>query len=139
MTDRLIRLTTALAVLMAVGAAAVISCQHAYEFVTTHGETGLALWSLGAGIVATLGANLAYGLGHSPVGALVSAWRALALVGSFELMMLLIRKLHQADHPQAPPGRRRARRPASGRFSATRAARRGRAGAGRGQGARPVS
>src|SRR5271157_4365085 len=41
----------------------------------------LAAWSLGAGIVATVGANLAHGVGHGPVGALVSAWPALALVG----------------------------------------------------------
>ena len=32
--------------------------------------------SLGAGIVATVGANLAHGVGHGPVGALVSAWPA---------------------------------------------------------------
>jgi hypothetical protein len=52
----------------------------------------LASWSLGAGIVATVGANLAHGLGHGPVGALVvSAWPALALVGAFELLMTLIR------------------------------------------------
>jgi hypothetical protein len=52
--------------------------------------------------VATVGANLAHGLGHGPVGALVSAWPALALVGSFELLMLLIRKHHQADtYPEA--------------------------------------
>ena len=51
----------------------------------------LAAWSLGTGIVATVGANLAHGVGHGPVGALVSAWPALALVGSFELLMMLIR------------------------------------------------
>jgi hypothetical protein len=51
----------------------------------------LAAWSLGAGIVAMVGANLAHGVGHGPVGALVSAWPALALVGSFELLMMLIR------------------------------------------------
>jgi hypothetical protein len=51
----------------------------------------LAAWSLGAGIVATVGANLAHGVGHGPVGALVSAWPALALVGAFELLMMLIR------------------------------------------------
>ena len=45
----------------------------------------LAASSLGTGIVATVGANLAHGVGHGPVGALVSAWPALALVGSFEL------------------------------------------------------
>src|ERR1700748_2467036 len=52
---------------------------------------GLAAWSLGAGICATVGANLAHGVGHGPLGALVSAWPALALVGSFELLMMLIR------------------------------------------------
>src|SRR5207245_1161235 len=36
-------------------------------------------------------ANLAHGLGHGPIGALVSAWPALALAGSFELLMTLIR------------------------------------------------
>ena len=51
----------------------------------------LAAWSLGTGIVATVSANLTHGVGHGPVGALVSAWPALALVGSFELLMMLIR------------------------------------------------
>ena len=51
----------------------------------------LAAWSLGTGICATVGANLAHGVGHGPIGALVSAWPALALVGSFELLMMLIR------------------------------------------------
>jgi hypothetical protein len=97
--------------------AAVISYRHAYELVTTHGETGLtarlvpftvdglilaasmlildanrrhqpvpplARWCLGAGILAT-------------IGALVSAWPALALAGSFELLMTLIRT-------ERPPG-----------------------------------
>ena len=45
----------------------------------------LAAWSLGAGIVAAVGANMAHGMGHGPVGALVSAWPALALVGAFKL------------------------------------------------------
>jgi Protein of unknown function (DUF2637) len=51
----------------------------------------LAQWCLGTGILATIGANLAHGLGHGPMGALVSAWPALALAGSFELLMTLIR------------------------------------------------
>ena len=34
----------------------------------------LAAWSPGAGIVATVGAHLAHGVGYGPVGALVSAW-----------------------------------------------------------------
>ena len=133
MTDRLIRITTAPAAAAVAGVAAIISYQHAYELVTSHGETGLAAsllpftvdglswaasmvvldasrrnhrvprlaaWSLGAGIVATVGANLAHGVGHGPVGAMVSAWPALALAGSFELRLLLIRTHHQpgANH-----------------------------------------
>jgi len=126
-TNRLIRITTALAVVAVAGVAAIISYQHAYELVSSHGETGvtarllpftvdgliwaasmvvldasrrnhrvppLAKWSLAVGIVATVGANLAHGLDHGPIGALVSAWPALALVGSFELLMLLIRSHH---------------------------------------------
>jgi Protein of unknown function (DUF2637) len=129
-TDRLIRITTALAVLAVACVAAIISYQHAYELVSSHGEHGLtarllpftvdgliwaasmvvldasrrnhrvprlAAWSLGAGILATVGANLAHGLGHGPIGALVSAWPALALVGSFELLMLLIRTQRQGN------------------------------------------
>jgi hypothetical protein len=125
-TDRLI--TTALAVMAVAGVAAIISYQHAYELVSSHGEAGvtarllpftvdgliwagsmvgldasrrnhriprLAAWSLGAGIVATVGANLAHGLGHGPIGAVISAWPALALVASFELLMLLIRNQQQ--------------------------------------------
>src|ERR1700734_3017195 len=57
----------------------------------------LALWSLGIGIVATVGANLARGLGHGPIGALVSAWPALAMVGSYELLMLLVRDANPSD------------------------------------------
>src|SRR5450755_3846244 len=39
--DPLIRMTTALAVAAVAAVAAVISYRHAYELVTTHGETGL--------------------------------------------------------------------------------------------------
>jgi hypothetical protein len=42
----------------------------------------LARWLLGVGIVATLAANVAHGLGHGPVGAAVGAWPAVALAGS---------------------------------------------------------
>ena len=130
MTDRLIRITTAVAVVGVAAVAAFISYQHAYELIRSHGESAtvarlepftvdgliwaasmvilnasrrnqrvprLAAWSLGAGIAATLGANVAHGLGHGPVGALVSAWPALALVGSYELMMMILRM----DHEQA--------------------------------------
>jgi hypothetical protein len=138
MTDRLIRITTALAVIAVAGVAAIISYQHAYELVSSHGKSGmtarllpftvdgliwaasmvvldasrrnqrvprLAQWSLGVGIVATVGANLAHGLGHGTVGALVSAWPALALVDSYELLMVLIRSENRAAsawHGNAP-------------------------------------
>lgn len=128
MTDRLIRITTGFAVATVAVVAAVISYRHAYELVSTHGETGLtarlmpftvdgliaaasmlildanrrrrpvpalAHWCLAAGIVATICANLARGLGRGAIGALVSAWPALALAGSFELLMLLIRAERQ--------------------------------------------
>jgi hypothetical protein len=62
----------------------------------------LAAWSLGVAVVATIGANLAHGLGHGPVGALVSAWPALALVGSYELLMMLIRTEHQTAGSHDP-------------------------------------
>ena len=139
MMDRLIRITTALAVVAVAVVAALISYQHAYELVRSHGESGLtarllpftvdgllwassmvvldagrrrqpvprlAAWSLGTGIVATVGANLAHGVGHGPVGALVSAWPALALVGSFELLMMLIRTGRGTRVGDAGPGRR---------------------------------
>ena len=130
MTDRLIRITTALAVLAVAGVAAIISYQHAYELVSTHGQTGvtarlvpftvdglilaasmlildanrrsrpvppLAHWCLGVGVLATVDANLAHGLSHGPIGALVSAWPALALAGSFELLMTLVRSESRAN------------------------------------------
>jgi hypothetical protein len=40
-TDRLIRITTAIAMATGAAATAVISCHHAYELVSTHGETGI--------------------------------------------------------------------------------------------------
>jgi hypothetical protein len=126
--EQIIKITTAAAVMAVATVAAIISYQHAYELVRSHGESGmtarllpftvdgliwaasmvvldasrrdqhvprLAGWSLGAGIVATVGANLAHGIGHGPVGALVSAWPALSLVGAFELLMMLIRTQRQ--------------------------------------------
>ena len=51
----------------------------------------LARWLLGQGIAATLAANVAHGLGHGLVGAAVAAWPAVALVGSYELLMMVMR------------------------------------------------
>jgi hypothetical protein len=39
------------------------------------------------GIVATLAANMAQGWSHGPVGAVVAAWPAANLVGSYELVL----------------------------------------------------
>ncbi|MFA1539393.1 DUF2637 domain-containing protein [Actinomadura monticuli] len=133
MADRLIRITTALAVVAVAAVAAVISYRHAYELVHSHGESGptarlvpftvdgliwaasmvildasrqkhpappLAKWSLAVGIVATVGANVAHGASHGPIGAIVSAWPALALVGSFELLMTLTRAAARSDLAQ---------------------------------------
>ncbi|WP_307827780.1 DUF2637 domain-containing protein [Planomonospora sp. ID82291] len=52
----------------------------------------LARWTLGLGILATLAANVAHGWAHGPVGAIVAAWPAVALVLSYELLMGLIRR-----------------------------------------------
>ena len=51
----------------------------------------LARWLLCLGIAATLAANVAHGLGHGLSGAAVAAWPAIALVGSYELLMVIIR------------------------------------------------
>lgn len=55
---------------------------------------------LGVGIAATLFANIAAGLRYGVLGAAVAGWPALALVGSYELLMTIIR----ADsRPRAVP------------------------------------
>jgi Protein of unknown function (DUF2637) len=51
----------------------------------------LARWLLGLGIAATLTANMAQGWSHGLVGAVVAAWPAASLVGSYELLVWLIR------------------------------------------------
>jgi hypothetical protein len=123
-TDRVIRISTAAAVLTVAGVAAYVSYWHAYAVVRAHGESGLtarlepatidglvyassmvilyaarhgssvprlARWLLGLGITATLAANMAQGWTHGPVGAAVAAWPAVSLVGSYELLVWLIR------------------------------------------------
>ena len=51
----------------------------------------LARWLPGLGIAATLTANMAQGWSHGLVGAVVAAWPAVSLVGSYELLVWLIR------------------------------------------------
>jgi len=104
--DRIIRWSTALAVIGVAAVAAVVSYEHASDLVRDHGESGstahlipltvdgliyassmvmldsarrdaqvpaLARWLLGLGVVATLAANVAHGLGHGIIGAAVAA------------------------------------------------------------------
>ena len=129
--DRIIRLSTAAAVLAVAGIAAYVSYWHAYDVVRAHGENGitarlepatidglvyassmvvlyaarhrvpvppLARWLLGLGIAATLTANMAQGWSHGLVGAVVAAWPAVSLVGSYELLVWLIRMSGAAEH-----------------------------------------
>ena len=62
----------------------------------------LARWLLAAGISATLLANVLAGAARGPLGAAVAAWPALALVGSYELLMVMIRG-HAAAAPASSP------------------------------------
>ena len=57
----------------------------------------LARWLLALGIAATLTANMAQGWSHGPAGAVVAAWPAVSLVGSYELLVWLIRTSGAAD------------------------------------------
>src|ERR1700722_10313532 len=57
----------------------------------------LARWLLGVGIAATLAANAGHGPGHGIIGAAVAAWPAVALVGSYELLMMVIRSSQMPD------------------------------------------
>src|SRR6478672_7327229 len=61
----------------------------------------LARWLLGLGIAATLTATMAQGWSHGPVGAIVAAWPAISLVGSYELLVWLIRTCGTTD--RVPP------------------------------------
>ena len=54
----------------------------------------LARWLLGLGIAATVTANMAQGWSHGPVGAVVAAWPAASLVGSYELSLGVLELLH---------------------------------------------
>lgn len=79
---------------------------------------GLARWALAAGVAATIAANLLAGLRYGTLGAVVSLWPALALVGSFETLMLILRG-GTSSQPAATPDRP----PATVAADATEAAR----------------
>ena len=69
------------------------ACSMVILYAARHGVPvpSLARWPLGLGIAATLTANMAQGWSHGPVGAVVAAWPAVGLVGSYELPVWLIR------------------------------------------------
>ena len=52
----------------------------------------LARFMLWLGIGATVGANIAYGAGYGLLGALISAWPAVAFIGSVEIAMQQVRR-----------------------------------------------
>jgi hypothetical protein len=54
----------------------------------------LARWMLGLGVSATVAANVAYGLRFGPLGAVISAWPAVAFIGSAEMAIGMVRKSH---------------------------------------------
>jgi Protein of unknown function (DUF2637) len=115
--DRAIRVSTAAVVLAVAGIAAYISYWHAYAVVREYGESGvtidglvyassmvilyaarhrlpvprLARCMLVLGVAASLAVNVAQGWSHGLTGAVVAAWPAVALVGSYELLMVIIR------------------------------------------------
>jgi hypothetical protein len=62
----------------------------------------LARWLLALGIVATLAANMAQGWSHGPVGAVIAAWPAVSLVGSYELLVWIIRTAAAGDPVRGP-------------------------------------
>ena len=105
--DRIIRWSTALAVVSVAVVAAVVSYEHASDLDSARRKTlvpALARWLLGLGIAATLAANVAHGLGHGPVGAVVAAWPAVALVDSYELLMMVIRSSQAAPDATSDGG-----------------------------------
>ncbi|MGO9078135.1 MAG: DUF2637 domain-containing protein [Streptosporangiaceae bacterium] len=63
----------------------------------------LARAMLWLGISATVGANISYGLPFGPLGAVVSAWPAVAFVGAAEMALGMVRSVvRAADGPPVP-------------------------------------
>lgn len=55
----------------------------------------MAWFAMALGILATLGANVAHGIPYGPVGMATSAWPAIALVVSFEMLMRLFKPVQE--------------------------------------------
>ena len=120
--DRVIRFATAAVVCAVAAFAAVVSYSHIYVLGRAHGPAArllplsvdrlilaaslvllhearngrdaprLARFMLWLGIAATIGANVAYGAGYGLLGALISAWPAVAFIGSVEIAMEQVRR-----------------------------------------------
>jgi hypothetical protein len=60
---------------------------------------------LGLGIAATLAANVAHILGDGLAAATVAAWPTVALVGSYELLMMIMRSAAGPPEQSAQPPR----------------------------------
>ena len=69
---------------------------------------GLARLMLWLGIGATIGANLAYGAGYGLLGALISAWPAVAFIGAVEIVCAAARAGHERPPACRPCQRCRA-------------------------------
>ena len=61
----------------------------------------LARFMLWLGISATIGANVAYGAGYGLLGALISAWPAVAFIGAVEIAMQQVRRARGRERPPA--------------------------------------
>jgi hypothetical protein len=61
----------------------------------------LARVMLGLGVAANVAVNVAYGASYGAAGAVISAWTAVAFIGSAELLMAIIRRTQPA-HAQVP-------------------------------------
>ena len=62
----------------------------------------LARWMLALGILASLAVNVAQGWSHGLVGAVVAAWPAVSLVGSYELLAWIIRTAATGEPDHVP-------------------------------------
>lgn len=66
-----------------------------------NGCAALALAScmLALGVAATVAANVSFGVGFGPVGAVVSAWPAVAFIGAAEMAPRMIRRARSGTAP----------------------------------------
>jgi Protein of unknown function (DUF2637) len=66
----------------------------------TAGLVWLARCMLGLGVAATVGANVFYGLAFGMLGAVISAWPAVAFIGAAEMALGMVRSASKAPVPE---------------------------------------